>query len=196
MGKVFGKKKPTPINQPGTYLKVNASERDNLEFKFVMVGDSNVGKSSLLLRYCDDTFTDSFISTIGVDYKKKNIEVDNTNVSLQLWDTAGQERFRTITSSYYRGAHALIIVFDVTNMDSFQNVDKWVKEVKRFTDESAVMLVGNKIDLKDSRVVTKEEAESMAAEQYLCSYYETSCATGEGVEEAFAALAREAKDSR
>merc|ERR1719419_1964089 len=100
------------------------------------MGDSGVGKSCLLLRFADDSFTDSYISTIGVDFRFRTEEIDEKTVKLQIWDTAGQERFRTITSAYYRGAHGIIIVYDVTNEESFVHVEEWLSEVDRHASES------------------------------------------------------------
>ena len=107
------------------------SEYDYL-FKLLLIGDSGVGKSCLLLRFADDTYTESYISTIGVDFKIRTIELDGKTIKLQIWDTAGQERFRTITSSYYRGAHGIIVVFDVTDQESFNNVKQWLHEIDRY----------------------------------------------------------------
>jgi small GTP-binding protein len=119
-----------------------------------LIGDSGVGKSCLLLRFADDTYTESFISTIGVDFKIRTIELEGKTVKLQIWDTAGQERFRTITSSYYRGAHGIIVVYDITDAESFANVRMWLKEVERYGSEGVCkLLVGNKSDLTGRRAV-------------------------------------------
>merc|ERR1712164_51540 len=114
-------------------------------FKLLLIGDSGVGKSCLLLRFADDTYSESYISTIGVDFKIRTIEHDGKTIKLQIWDTAGQERFRTITSSYYRGAHGIIVVYDVTDQDSFDNVARWITEIERFAGQDVnKMMVGNK----------------------------------------------------
>merc|ERR1712159_656276 len=95
-------------------------------FKLLLIGDSGVGKSCLLFRFADDTYQESYISTIGVDFKIRTVELEGKTIKLQIWDTAGQERFRTITSSYYRGAHGIIVVYDVTDQESFNNVKTWL----------------------------------------------------------------------
>lgn len=113
-----------------------------------------MGKSCLLLRFADDTYTDSFISTIGVDFKIRTVDLEGRTVKLQIWDTAGQERFRTITSSYYRGAHGIIIVYDVTDAESFENVKSWMAEIERYaSDGVSKLLVGNKSDVAGKRAV-------------------------------------------
>ncbi|XP_020531803.1 ras-related protein RIC1 isoform X2 [Amborella trichopoda] len=144
-----------------------SNEYDYL-FKLLLIGDSAVGKSCLLLRFADDSYVDSYISTIGVDFKIRTVELDGKTVKLQIWDTAGQERFRTITSSYYRGAHGIIIVYDVTEMESFNNVKQWLNEIDRYaSDNVSKLLVGNKCDLVENKVVDTEKAKAfltMAAE--------------------------------
>ncbi|KAI4832864.1 hypothetical protein KUCAC02_015808 [Chaenocephalus aceratus] len=121
-------------------------------FKLILIGDSSVGKTNLLLRFADDTGISS--CTIGVDFKIRTIELDGKTIKLQIWDTAGQERFRTITSSYYRGAHGIIVVYDVTDQESFNNVKQWLQEIDRNASENVnKLLVGNKCDLTKKKVV-------------------------------------------
>eukprot|EP01083_Nonionella_stella_P151319 483325_1 len=125
-------------------------------FKTVLIGDSGVGKSCLLLRFADDSFTDSYISTIGVDFRFRTVSIDKKTVKLQIWDTAGQERFRTITSAYYRGAHGIIMVYDVTNPESFEHVEDWLTEVNRHASENTMkLLVGNKADMVEDKKETQ-----------------------------------------
>ena len=123
-------------------------------FKLLLIGDSGVGKSCLLLRYVDETYQESYISTIGVDFKIKTIELDGKVIKLQIWDTAGQERFRTITSTYYRGTHGVIVVYDVTSGESFANVKRWLHEIDQNCEVVNRILVGNKNDDPERKVNT------------------------------------------
>eukprot|EP01068_Selenidium_serpulae_P010565 Selendium_serpulae@DN5493_c0_g3_i1.p1 len=161
-------------------------------FKLVLVGNSGVGKSGLLLRFADDTFTESYITTIGVDFRYRTVIVDNESLRLQIWDTAGQERFRTITSAYYRGADGIVLVYDTSDRDSFNQVDEWLAEVNRYISERTAckILVGNKSDLTAKRAVTLEEGEAKAAELEMI-HFETSAKTSQNVELAFTSIARQ-----
>lgn len=170
------------------------SEYDYL-FKLLLIGDSGVGKSCLLLRFADDTYTNDYISTIGVDFKIKTVDLDGKTVKLQIWDTAGQERFRTITSSYYRGAHGIIIVYDVTDQESFNNVKTWLQEIDRYGTAGVLkLLVGNKNDLTDKKVVEYEVAKEFA-DSLQIPVLETSALDSSNVEEAFLTMARQIKES-
>lgn len=161
----------------------------------MLIGDSGVGKSCLLLRFADDTYTESYISTIGVDFKIRTIELDGKTIKLQIWDTAGQERFRTITSSYYRGAHGIIVVYDSTDQETFANVKQWLNEIDRYaTDNVQKLLVGNKCDLTDKKVVETSTAKEFA-DNLGISFLETSAKTAKNVEQAFMTMAADIKRS-
>lgn len=165
-------------------------------FKLVLIGDSGVGKSCLLLRFADDNFTDSYISTIGVDFRFRTITIDKKTVKLQIWDTAGQERFRTITSAYYRGADGIIMVYDVTSQESFEHIEEWMSEVDRYANENTTkLIVGNKADLVDQKQVAEEDARKFA-EKLGISLIETSAKTATNVDSAFLTMAKELIDSR
>jgi Ras-related protein Rab-8A len=162
--------------------------------KMLLVGDSNVGKSSLLLRFVDDQFSPSFVTTVGIDFKIKDVVLPScgTKVKLQIWDTAGQERFRTITSAYYRGAQAIVIVYDITNKQSFSHLAYWVSQVKDSTatagNNPILVIVGNKADLAEQRAVGDVEGRRFAESQG-CLFTETSAGTGRGVSAMFVELA-------
>ena len=162
-------------------------------FKLLLIGDSGVGKSCLLMRFADDTYTDSYISTIGVDFKIRTIELDGKTIKLQIWDTAGQERFRTITSSYYRGAHGIFIVYDVTDLESFHNVAQWASETERYAVEGVnIMLLGTKADATTKKVVDYSVASEFAKARGW-SFTETSAKYATNVEAAFLRLASDIK---
>lgn len=162
-------------------------------FKLLLIGDSGVGKSCLLLRFADNTYTESFISTIGVDFKIRTIDLDGKVIKLQIWDTAGQERFRTITSSYYRGAHGIIVVYDVTDIESFNNVKQWLHEIDRYASENVnKLLVGNKNDLESKRVVQTDQAKEFA-DSLGIRFLETSAKNNVQVEAAFFEMAGQIK---
>jgi Ras-related protein Rab-1A len=172
---------------------MSASTEYDYLFKLLLIGDSGVGKSCLLLRFADDTYTESYISTIGVDFKIRTVELDGKSCKLQIWDTAGQERFRTITSSYYRGAHGIIIVYDVTDNETFDNVRQWLYEIDRYASENVnKLLVGNKCDLKDKKVVDHDVGEQFATSIGM-KFLETSAKNSHNVEQAFLTMATEIK---
>mmetsp|Transcript_22257 Transcript_22257/g.32514 ORF Transcript_22257/g.32514 Transcript_22257/m.32514 type:complete len:224 (-) Transcript_22257:456-1127(-) len=155
-------------------------------FKLLMIGDAGVGKSSMLLRFTDDSFDEHIQSTIGVDFKVKHLDVSSKRIKLTIWDTAGQERFRTLTSSYYRGAQGVVMVYDVTRRDSFENLEQWLKEVKLYSPNNGEgvvkLLVGNKIDME--RQVPREEAEAWARSQGML-FLEASAKTRTGIKQCF-----------
>ncbi|XP_042008227.1 ras-related protein RABC1-like [Salvia splendens] len=165
-----------------------APEFDYL-FKLLMIGDSGVGKSSLLLSFTSDAF-EELSPTIGVDFKVKHLTLGGKKLKLAIWDTAGQERFRTLTSSYYRGAQGVIMVYDVTRRDTFTNLsDIWAKEIDLYsTNQDCIkMLVGNKVDKESERVVSKKEGIDFARE-YGCLFIECSAKTRVNVEQCFEEL--------
>jgi small GTP-binding protein len=164
--------------------------------KILVIGESAVGKSCLLLRYTDNKFQETFMTTIGVDFKTKYIEVDHVRVKLQIWDTAGQEKFRSITKAYYRGAHGILVVFDVSRRDTFNQTRMWVDSIRDSSTDSNpidVILVGNKCDLE--RVVSTEEGEDLA-KQFQIPYFETSAKDATNVDKAFTSLATAALKRR
>mmetsp|Transcript_11978 Transcript_11978/g.26293 ORF Transcript_11978/g.26293 Transcript_11978/m.26293 type:complete len:234 (-) Transcript_11978:277-978(-) len=183
---------PTPKAGSGS-SKGQSFPYDHL-FKLLMIGDAGVGKSSMLIRFTDDAFDEHIQSTIGVDFKVKHLELNNKRIKLTVWDTAGQERFRTLTSSYYRGAQGVVMVYDVTRRDSFDNLEQWLKEVKLYSPNNGEgvvkLLVGNKIDLADGdgsgyeRQVDRHEAEEWARNQGML-FLEASAKTRMGVQESF-----------
>mmetsp|Transcript_36910 Transcript_36910/g.85269 ORF Transcript_36910/g.85269 Transcript_36910/m.85269 type:complete len:208 (-) Transcript_36910:49-672(-) len=162
-----------------------AGDYDHL-FKILLIGDAGVGKSSIMLRFTDDSFDQHINSTIGVDFKVKMLKTRGTRVKMTIWDTAGQERFRTLTSSYYRGAQGIILTYDVTRADSFASLDQWLQEMEVYCPgggrEVVKLLVGNKID-KD-RVVEREVAEEWARSKGMI-FLETSAKTNVGIKQAF-----------
>lgn len=168
----------------------------DMHLKLLMLGDTGVGKTCLLLRYAFDSFSPTFITTIGIDFKIKEVEIDGLRVKLQIWDTAGQERFRTITVSYFKGAHGILLVYDVTERDSFENIQHWVHQIRENADERVrLVLVANKCDREEARVVTRSEGEDLAR-QYGVAFFETSAKDNHNVDECYAAIARETKDAQ
>ncbi len=160
-------------------------------FKVLLVGDSGVGKSSLLVRFTSDQF-DDLSPTIGVDFKLKMMDVDGSRLKLTIWDTAGQERFRTLTSSYYRGAQGIIFAYDVTRAETFKSLSElWMNEVGMYATipEAIKMVVGNKVDKERDRQVTTEEGKAFAR-QHGCLFIETSAKNNVKVAQAFEELVR------
>jgi len=179
-----------------TIRRTGSSQDYDVAVKSIIIGDSGVGKSSLLYRYAEQDWNPHYIATIGVDFKVLTFERQNKVVKLQLWDTAGQERFRTITHSYYRGAHSIMMVFDITNKESFDNVAVWMNDVKKFANQNVPMLlVGNKADCEQHREVKKADAEALA-ESLGCKYTETSAKDDNAVESSFEYLVDQCLEQR
>ncbi|EUB61616.1 Ras-related protein Rab-10 [Echinococcus granulosus] len=167
-----------------------AKKTYDLLFKLMLIGDSGVGKTCILFRFVDDSFSSSFISTIGIDFKIKTVEIDGKRIKLQIWDTAGQERFQTITASYYRGAMGIMLVYSVTCRKSFENISKWMSNITNLASEEVEkIIVANKTDKVDQRQVSVEEGLAVA-ERYEVKHFETSAMNGTNVEAAFLELTR------
>ena len=168
--------------------KTALAEEYDLMFKILLLGDSGVGKSSLLLRYTKNEFISDMRSTIGVEFALKYITIDNYQLKIQIWDTAGMERYRSITNAYYKGAKGVIVLYDICRKKSFENVDKWIDDFKSKADDDAVIiLIGNKSDLDDKREVSKEEGESKA-QMNKFAFMETSAKDNNNVQKAFETL--------
>lgn len=167
------------------------SEKKEGFYKILLLGDSSVGKSCILMRYTDNTFQEVFLSTIGIDFKFKDVELDNgKKVKIQIWDTAGQDRFHSMTRTYFKGAQGIILVYDVTNRKTFENIKKWVSQIKEeVSDKVSIVLVGNKIDIVEGRRVNIEEGEKMAKECGI-SYFETSAKLGQNIDSTFKELVK------
>lgn len=175
-------------------LKRDQEKDDNFAHKTILLGDSGVGKTSLLVQFDTGRFqAGNFAATVGIGFTNKVVTVDETPIKLQIWDTAGQERFRSVTHAYYRDAHALLLLYDVTNKTSYDNIRAWLSEIREHANEDVViMLLGNKSDCGPERVVKREDGERLAKE-YKVPFMETSAKTGLNVELAFLAVARELK---
>ena len=136
-------------------------QKIKLSLKILLIGDSQVGKTSLLLKYTEHVFPEEHIATIGVEYKDKFIVKDNYNIRLQIWDTAGQERFHSITKNIYRNANGVLFVYDITNQESFNNIKNWIKDLQNVGNDIKGVIIGNKLDLEQKRDVSKEDLEEI-----------------------------------
>ena len=159
-----------------------------INLKILLVGDSEVGKTTLILKYVDGKFSDSHITKIGVEYKYKKINVNDRKINLQIWDTSGQERYRSITKNFYRNAHGILFVFDVTNQTSFDHLKDWLNSSNECDIDFKKIIVGNKIDL-NGRVVNKETMEFFAEKNQIKKSYETSAKDGTNVDLIFKEMA-------
>jgi len=172
----------------GKWQKDAADQNFDYMFKLLIIGNSSVGKTSFLFRYADDSFTSAFVSTVGIDFKVKTVFRNDKRVKLQIWDTAGQERYRTITTAYYRGAMGFILMYDITNEESFNAVQDWVTQIKTYSwDNAQVILVGNKCDMQNERVVSTERGKKLANDLSL-EFFETSAKENINVKQVFERL--------
>ncbi|KAM9327480.1 ras-related protein Rab-19-like [Pholidichthys leucotaenia] len=161
-------------------------------FKLILIGDTNVGKTSVVQNFKSGTFSDKQHNTIGVDFTVRTLDIEGKKIKMQVWDTAGQERFRTITQSYYRSANGAMIAYDITRRATFDSVTHWIKEVEKYGAASvALVLIGNKCDLEEEREVKFEEACNLANEKGMLAALETSAKMSQNVDEAFMMMAKE-----
>uniref|UniRef100_A0A8C2XY17 Ras-related protein Rab-43 n=1 Tax=Capra hircus TaxID=9925 RepID=A0A8C2XY17_CAPHI len=168
------------------------TSRKKVLLKVIILGDSGVGKTSLMNQYVNKKFSNQYKATIGADFLTKEVMVDDRLVTMQIWDTAGQERFRTITQSYYRSANGAILAYDITKRDSFLSVPRWIEDVRKYAGSSIVqLLIGNKSDLGELREVPLAEAQGLAEHYDILCAIETSAKDSSNVEEAFVRVATE-----
>ena len=165
--------------------------KNEFVYKILILGDTSVGKTCFLTRYADNTFQETHMSTIGIDYKLKNVQMENGKVAkLQIWDTAGQDRFRSITKNYYKGANGIVVIFSVVDKLSFINIKSWINQIKAEVDDKVtIIIVGNKIDDEENREVTTEEGEELAR-SFDLNFFECSAKTGENINETFNELVK------
>ena len=166
-------------------------ESYDLLFKLILIGDSGVGKSNILLKYLKNEFDQNSKATVGVEFGSKNVLINGKKVKIQIWDTAGQERYRSITSAYYKGAKGAFIVYDITKKATFDNIDKWISDLKLNGDQNiCIVILGNKSDLNESRQVSTNDG-MKKAEMFKTAFMETSALNGENIGEAFEELIEE-----
>jgi small GTP-binding protein len=163
----------------------------SITFKILTIGESGVGKTCILRRFVENKFLKNRLATIGIDFKTKNLIINNQEIKLKIWDTAGQERFRNITTQYYKGADGIVLVYDVTDEASYEKIKDWMDQIVANTQEGEIglVLLGNKCDM-EPRAVSEEQGIKMA-EDLKISYFETSALNGQGIKEAFEQLTRD-----
>ena len=160
--------------------------------QILIIGDSSVGKTSIISRYTNGTFKEEYLATVGLDYYSKEEIIDGKTINIKLWDTAGEERYKSLTQNYFRNAEGVLLVFDVTNTDSFNNLKDWISSIKLNMEGNnifiPIVIIGNKLDMEDQREITKEQAEQFVSENKY-KYFETSAKTGEGIDKSIRELA-------
>ena len=166
------------------------AESSEMIFKIIIIGDSTTGKTNILSKYLNDKYEKDFKATIGVELGNKTLKIKNDTVNIQIWDTAGQERYRSMTKAYYKGALGALIVYDITNRNSFENVENWMTDLKTSADQKvSILLIGNKNDLEEEREVKIEEGEKRAQE-YDIAFLETSAKNGNNINELFIEISK------
>lgn len=170
---------------------MSGTDKENMVAKILTIGESGVGKTCILLRYTDNKFIKHHLTTIGIDYKTKDVNLNNKSIKLKIWDTAGQERFRNITQQYYKGADGIVLVFDLTDRNSFEKVREWMRQIQTYTqkDSIGIVLLGNKCDA-ENKAVSLQEAQDIANE-FNMKFFETSAMNNINIEESFRELSME-----
>ena len=163
----------------------NVNSEYSYSVKYIIVGDSSVGKSNILLRFSRNTFDPGHQATLGIEYAKKHIQYNNIDYLIQVWDTAGQENFRSVTRAYYKASAVAMVVYDISSEESFEHIQIWIKDCKDLAPKTVqLVLIGNKIDLEEKRVIKTERGKELAHENNML-FFETSALNGNGIEEAF-----------
>ena len=166
-------------------------EHIDFKVKIMFIGNSSVGKTSIIKRYSKNIFSTSYISTLGIDFESKNINIDNKTINLQIWDTAGQEKYKVLSKNYYNNSNAFIIVYDITNLESFESVMNWIDQIKENAPENVKsILLGNKSDLEEKRIISEEEGKNLAKKINI-NFYETSAQNGANIEKAIDNLVKD-----
>ena len=160
------------------------------KFRLMLIGNSNVGKTSIIKRFCKNKFINSFISSVGIDFETKYVKIGDKTINLQIWDTAGQERYKVLAKNYFNQSDGFIIVYDITDRKSFDDVANWIEQIKEYAGEyTKNIIVGNKLDLEKMRKVEKDEGKELA-EKYGYIFFETSAQSGKNIDKAFDSLAK------
>lgn len=161
------------------------------KLKLMILGDSNVGKSSILKKYCKNEFMGAYVATIGIDFQIKYLNINGKKIKLQIWDTAGQERYRVVTKNYFNTSDGFLVIYDITSRESFLNINNWIEQINTLVGGNVKCIIfGNKNDLKELRKVSTKEGEEMA-KKYNCKFYETSAKEGNNLEEGFYDLTKD-----